>query len=107
VNDATFELTDAVLFTYATVADFLCPVFRPGWPSIYEALETQDPSVLNRLYVEQMQSRGGFCTGDHTVWPRPDAVTLQERTIEHQATRSWESPDYQGQELQYNAWVPS
>ena len=23
---------------------------------------------------------------DHTSWPRPDAVTLQERTIEHQAT---------------------
>jgi len=27
-----------------------------------------------------------FSTNDHTVWPRPDAVTLQERTIEHQAT---------------------
>jgi hypothetical protein len=40
-NDATFELTDAVLLTrnaYSLADLSLCPVFRRRWPSIYEAL---------------------------------------------------------------------
>lgn len=91
-HDATFELTDAVLLTRNAycLADFsLCPVFRRQWPSIYEALQDSRPQrhKLMRLYIEQMPTDvRPLIAGDHTVWPQPDAVTLQERTIEHQAT---------------------
>ena len=36
-----------------------------------------------------MPTRTGrpLLAGDHTLWPRPDAVTLQERTIEHTSVR--------------------
>ncbi|MEH2276388.1 MAG: hypothetical protein V7K40_16750 [Nostoc sp.] len=37
-----------------------------------------------QLYIKQMPTQGRpLLTGDHTAWSRPDAVTLQERTIEH------------------------
>jgi len=45
-NDATFELTDAVLLTrnaYSLADLSLCPVFRRRWPSIYEALQDSRP----------------------------------------------------------------
>jgi hypothetical protein len=91
-NDATFELTDAVLLTrnaYSLADLSLCPVFRRRWPSIYEALQDSRPQrqKLMKLYIEQMASSvRPVLAGDHTIWPRPEAVTLQERTIEHQAT---------------------
>lgn len=45
--------------------------------------------------------------GDHTVWPRPDAVTLQERTIDHQATAvPGNRPITKGQGYSTIAWVP-
>ena len=44
---------------------------------------------------------------DHTSWPRPDAVTLQERTIEHQATDiPGNRPITLGQGYSTIAWVP-
>jgi len=91
-HDATFELTDAVLLTrnaYSLADLSLCPVFRRRWPSIYEALQDSRPqrNKLMRLYMNQMPTdMRPLIAGDHTVWPRPNAVTLQERTIEHQAT---------------------
>jgi len=112
-HDATFELTDAVLLTRNAycLADFsLCPVFRRRWPSIYEALEDTRPQrhKLMRLYIEQMPKSGRILiAGDHTVWPRPDAVTLQERTIEHQATAvPGNRPITKGQGYSTIAWVP-
>ena len=37
-----------------------------------------------QLYIQQMPTTGRpLLAGDHTLWTRPDAVTLQERTIEH------------------------
>ena len=91
-HDASFELTDAVLLTrnaYSLADLSLCPVFRRRWPSIYEALQDSRPqrNKLMRLYMNQMPTdMPPLIAGDHTVWPRPNAVTLQERTIEHQAT---------------------
>lgn len=108
-HDATFELTDAVLLTrnaYCLADLSLCPVFRRRWPSIYEALQDSRPQrhKLMQLYIEQMPLQGRpLLAGDHTVWPRPEAVTLQERTIQHQATAGErESPDYDWSGLQYN-----
>lgn len=91
-HDATFELTDAVLLTrnaYSLADLSLSPVFRRRWSSIYEALQDSRPQrqKLMKLYLEQMPSSvRPILAGDHTIWPRPEAVTLQERTIEHQAT---------------------
>ena len=37
-----------------------------------------------KLYLEQIPTQEQpLWAGDHTVWPRPEAVTLQERTTEH------------------------
>jgi len=112
-NDATFELTDAVLLTrnaYSLADLSLCPVFRRRWPSIYEALQDSRPQrqKLMKLYIEQMPSSvRPILAGDHTIWPRPEAVTLQERTIEHQATTvSGNRPIGLGQGYSTIAWIP-
>src|SRR4028118_2006665 len=87
--DATFELIDAVMLTRNAycLADFsLCPVFRRKWSSIYEALQDCRPQrqKLMQLYIEQMPKVEQIVlVGDHTAWSRPEAVTLQERTVEH------------------------
>ena len=45
--------------------------------------------------------------GDHTAWSRPDAVTLQERTIEHSsATVPGNKPITIGQGYSTIAWIP-
>jgi hypothetical protein len=39
-----------------------------------------------RLYIEQIpQTEQIVLAGDHTAWSRLDAITLKERTYEHQA----------------------
>lgn len=113
-KDATFELTDAVLLTRNAycLADFsLCPVFRRKWPSIYEALQDTRPQrrKLMRLYIEQMPSQGRIVlAGDHTAWPRPEAVTLQERTMEHYCTSGvpGNPPIAKGEGYSTIAWIP-
>lgn len=112
-HDATFELTDAVLLTrnaYSLADLSLSPVFRRKWPSIYEALQDCRPqrNRLMRLYIEQMHWQGRqLLAGDHTVWPRPDAVTLQERTIEHQPTAvPGNRPITKGEGYSTIAWIP-
>ena len=41
-----------------------------------------------QLYIEQLPTEGRLLlAGDHTAWPRPEAVTLKDRTIEHQPTQ--------------------
>lgn len=112
-HDATFELTDAVLLTrnaYSLADLSLSPVFRRRWPSIYEALQDCRPQrqKLMRLYIEQMpEDVRPLVAVDHTPWPRPDAVTLQERTIEHQATTIvGNRPITQGEGFSTIAWIP-
>jgi hypothetical protein len=112
-HDATFELTDAILTTRNaySLADFsLSPVFRRKWSSIYEALQDSRPKrqKLMQLYIKQMPTQGRpLLAGDHTAWSRPDAVTLQERTIEHSsATVPGNKPITIGQGYSTIAWVP-
>lgn len=111
-HDATFELTDAVMLTRNAycLADFsLCPVFRRKWSSIYEALQDCRPQrqKLMQLYIEQMPNQGQIViAGDHTAWSRPEAVTLQERTVEHYTTGGGNRPITQGQGYSTIAWIP-
>ena len=107
-HDATFELTDAVLLTrnaYCLAELSLSPVFRRKWPSIYEALQDSRPQrqKLMKLYIEQIPAYvRPILAGDHTIWPRPEAVTLQERTrraLLHGGTRKSSHWDRSG--LQY------
>ena len=112
-HDATFELTDAVMLTRNaySLADFsLCPVFRRKWPSIYEALQDCRPQrqKLMQLYIEQMPNMEQvILAGDHTAWSRPEAVTLQERTVEHYTTGGGGNrPITQGQGYSTIAWIP-
>ncbi len=112
-RDATFELTDAVLLTrnaYSLADLSLCPVFRRKWPSIYEALQDSRPQrqKLMKLYIEQIPaSVRPILAGDHTIWPRPGAVTLQERSIEHCSTGvPGNRPIGIGQGYSTMAWIP-
>jgi hypothetical protein len=91
-RDALFDLMDAVVAS-RSVCSFaelsLSPVFRRRWSSLYEALQDSEPprAKLMQLYIEQIpQEDPVVLAGDHTAWSRLQAVTLRERTYEHQAT---------------------
>jgi hypothetical protein len=88
-QDATFELMDALLLTRKaqSLADLsLSCVFRRQWSSVYKALQDTRPDrqQLMKLYIAQIsQSEPIVPADDHTIWSRPFAKTLQERTYEH------------------------
>lgn len=112
-KDALFDLMDAVLVTrsvYSFVELSVSPVFRRKWSSIYEALEDGNPprEELMRLYIKQVsQTEQIVLAGDHTAWSRPEAVTLKERTYEHQAqSMSGAKPVTVGQGYSTIAIVP-
>jgi hypothetical protein len=110
---ATFELTDAILTTrnaYSLADLSLSPLFRRKWPSIYEALQDCRPQrqKLMQLYIKQLPTENRpLLAGDHTLWPRPDAVTLQDRTIEHTSPGlGGNKPIGVGEGYSTIAWVP-
>lgn len=112
-RDALFELGDAVLLTVHanSFAEFsLSPAFRRQWPSVYEALQDGRPDrrALLRLYLDQMAwGERPILVGDHTAWPRLEAYTLRDRTIEHQPTPvPGAKPITVGQGYSTVAWVP-
>jgi hypothetical protein len=112
-HDATFELTDAILLTrnpYCLADLSLCPVFRRKWPSIYESLQDSRPQrrKLMQLYIKHIPTDiRPILVIDHTSWSHPDAVTLQERTIEHQPTTiPGNRPITVGQGYSTIAWIP-
>lgn len=111
-HDATFELMDAVMLTRNAycLADFsLCPVFRRKWSSSYEALQDCRPQrqKLMQLYIKQMPDvEQIILAGDHTAWSRPEATTLQERTVEHYTTGGGNLPITKGQGYSTIAWIP-
>jgi hypothetical protein len=111
-HDAMFELGDAVLSSprVNSFAELSCsPLFRRQWSSLYEALQDSRPQrrKLMRLYIEQMNQAGRpVIAGDHTIWARPYAVTLQERTYEHQATMLGNRPVGVGQGWSTLTWIP-
>lgn len=113
-HDATFELTDAVMLTrkaYCFADLSQCPVFRRKWSSVYEALQDTRPQrqKLMKLYIQQMPTEGRIVlAGDHTAWSRPNAVTLQDRTLEHYCNGGIPAnkPITSGQGYSTIAWVP-
>ena len=112
-KDAIFDLMDAVL-TSPRVNSFvelsLSPVFRRAWSSLYAGLRSSRPQRRNlmRLGIEQMPTEGRpLLAGDHTVWPRPEARTLRDRTIEHQPTQiAGNKPIAVGHGFSTIAWIP-
>lgn len=112
-KDAICDLIDAVLTT-PRVKSFvelsLSPVFRRKWSSTYAALRDSRPlrRKLMKLYIEQMPSESRpLLAGDHTAWPRSYAVTLKDRTIEHQPTQIvGNKPITVGHGFSTIAWIP-
>ena len=112
-KDAIFDLMDAVL-TSPAVKSFvelsLSPVFRRGWSSLYAGLRNSRPQKrkLMKLYIEQMPIVGRpLLAGDHTAWPRREAFTLKDRTIEHQPTEiAGNKPIAVGHGFSTIAWIP-
>jgi hypothetical protein len=112
-RDALFDLMDAVLVSrsiYSFAELSLSPVFRRQWPSLYEALQDSEPprAKLMQLYIEQIpQEAQVVLAGDHTAWRRLQAMTLRERTYEHQAApMSGAKPVTIGQGYSTLAWIP-
>jgi len=113
-RDALFELADAVLLTphlnsFAELSQ--APVFRRRWPSVYEALQDGRPDrhALRQLYQHQLPDDlpRVLLMGDHTAWPRPQASTLRQRTVEHQPNPvPGAKPITVGQGYATLAWVP-
>ncbi len=96
-KDALFELTDALILTRSapSLAHLSqSPLFRRRWPSVYEALQdgTPDGKALLRLYsghvpasvCPTLRTPRVLLAGDRTVWARPLARTLSERTYLYQ-----------------------
>ena len=112
-KDAIFDLMDAVL-TSPRVNSFvelsLSPVFRRAWSSLYAGLRNGRPQrrKLMQLYTEQMPTEPRpLLAGDHTAWPRPEARTLKDRTIEHQPTQiAGNKPIAVGHGFSTIAWIP-
>ncbi len=112
-KDAIFDLIDALLSS-PQVKSFvelsLSPVFRRGWSSLYAGLGNSRPQrrKLMKLYIEQMPSAGRpLLAGDHTAWPRTEAITLKDRSIEHQPTQIvGNKPIAVGHGFSTIAWIP-
>ena len=61
-----------------------------------------------KLYLEQIPTeRQPFLAGDHTTWPRPEAATLKDRTVEHHSNGGFGGkPVTLGQGYSTLAWIP-
>jgi hypothetical protein len=112
-RDALFDLMDAILVSrsVSSFAEFwLSPVFRRGWSSAYAAIADSQPPrpALLKLYAQHLPPvQPVVLAGDHTAWSRPDAVTLKDRTYEHQAQpMSGSKPVTVGQGYSTLAWIP-
>ena len=112
-KDAVFELMDAVL-TSPSVNSFVSlsqsPLFRRQWPSIYAALQDSRPprkKLMKRFVTEIPTEEQPLLAGDHTAWPRPEAATLKERTLEHHHNGGFGGkPVTLGQGFSTLAWIP-
>lgn len=107
-KDAVFELMDAVLLS-ESIRSFVSlsqsPVFRRQWSSSYAALHDSRmlSAKLMKGLAERVETPGQpILAGDRTVWSRPDAVTLRERTFEHDSRQT----TVVGQSYSTLAWVP-
>ncbi|MCS7032356.1 MAG: transposase, partial [Gloeomargarita sp. SKYG116] len=88
------------------------PAFRRRWPSLYEAVQDGQPDRFSLLDVSLAEVSASpeqrvVWMGDHTVWPRLNAKTLRDRTVEHQPTPiPGAPPTTVGQGYSTLAWVP-
>ncbi|NEO34570.1 MAG: transposase, partial [Symploca sp. SIO3C6] len=107
-RDSLFDLMDAIL-TSPNLSSFVrvsqSPLFRREWPSVYSGLKRArlPQAKLMKQLTEQVPTEGPvLLSGDTTVWPRPDAVTLKERTFE----RSKGGQIELAQSYSTIAWIP-
>ena len=91
-RDAQQEALDALLLS-PPVRSFaelsLSPAFRRAWSSLYKGLtdSQQDEQACLRLLLRQIPSTPWMVFPlDESTWPRPEAVTLQDRGFVHSAT---------------------
>jgi len=111
-RNAFMDLMDAVLTSrsVSSLAEFsLSPLFRRQYASVYKVL--QNGSVprlaLMKECIKYLPPSGVVVVaGDHTAWSRLDAVTLQERTYEHQPQSLGNKPVTLGQGYSTIAWIP-
>ncbi len=107
-KDAVFELMDAVLVN-ASIVSFVSlsqsPGFRRQWPSIYAALHDSrlpQAKLLRGLVQRVETTEQPILAGDCTVWSRPDAKTLRERTYEYDHRQG----SAVGHQYSTLAWIP-
>jgi len=62
---------------------------------------------MKRFVTEIPTEEQPLLAGDHTVWPRPEATTLKERTCEHHHNGGFGGkPVTLGQGFSTLAWIP-
>lgn len=90
-KDALFELMDAVLVS-SSIVSFVSlsqsPVFRRQWSSIYAALHDSRVSanqLTPLLSAGVERGKQPLLAGDRTLWSRPEAPTLRERSFGREA----------------------
>ncbi len=110
---AIFDLMDAVLTTVC-ISSFvhlsLSPLFRRQWPSVYEALEdsrSQRGEIIEQLASQVPSAHMSVFAVDHTDYPRPEAKTLKDRMIVHQAeVIAIHTPITIGYDYSTISWIP-
>lgn len=107
-KDAVFELMDAVLVS-TSIMSFVSlsqsPVFRRQWSSTYAALHDSrlpQAKLMKGLAERVETTKQPLLAGDRTLWPRPDAVTIRDRTFEHDSRQT----SVVGQSYSTLAWIP-
>lgn len=89
-RDALMELLDALLLS-PTVCSFpyltLSPAFRRSYSSAYKALNRGyiDRAALLELVVKELPDEVSIFPIDESAWPRPEAVTVEDRGFVHGA----------------------
>jgi hypothetical protein len=111
-RDAQFELMDALLQD-PKIKSFpeltLSPVFRRRWSSAYKAIEKgrQDRTWITRYLSQQIPEGVQVLALDETVWPHPQARTLEGMLYERSPTKSVKRYGIvKGHVHSILAWVP-
>ncbi len=107
-KDVLFELMDAALTTSevtSLVRLSQSPLFRRQWASIYSALKAARlprKRLMKQLLAEIPCERAPLLAGDASLWPRPEAKTLKDRTF----GRGSRGGIRVGQSYSTLAWIP-
>ncbi len=107
-QDVLFELMDAALTTSEVTSLVRLsqnPLFRRQWPSLYSALKAARVSrtkLMKQLLAEVSCDDPPLLAGDATLWLRPAAKTLKERTF----GRGSHGSIGVGQSYSTLAWIP-